>query len=189
VFHRLWQRLGIETIRLRTLELPLGRRPLSPPETQGGSTFPSPTNSLRSSKEVSGEPGWSQGHSFRSPGDQRYPRVYSRFSTLGSTTVPCTTTKSIWRSGPLTVSENEQPKRHRLLTIFLGLQSANLDAVKTLHNFSGNLYHLLFCHRFEIVLLVRFKDVFQRPAVRGRASLPEQLYPMLVDAKHKQDRH
>jgi hypothetical protein len=34
---------------------------------------------------------------------------YSRFSTLGSTTVPSgsTTTKYIWRIGPLTVSEND----------------------------------------------------------------------------------
>lgn len=63
--------------------------------------------------------------------------AHSRFSILGSTTVPLgrTTTNHIARRGPLDLlGETDQPERHRLRPQLLRLQCSDLDAVKRVMN-------------------------------------------------------
>jgi hypothetical protein len=89
--------------------------------------------------------------------------VYSRFSTLGSTTVPFggTTTKYIRGIGPLVASEKpHQPERHRLRAELLRFECPELDAVKGGHEVSA--ISATCC--LVTVLGTSFSSVWHQPA-------------------------
>jgi hypothetical protein len=58
----------------------------------------------------------------------------------------------------------------------LGLQCADLHAVKAGHKVGGDLSHFLFGHGLRAIGSIALKNILQCAAVLGRATIPEQLY-------------
>jgi hypothetical protein len=50
-----------------------------------------------------------------------------------------------------------------------------LDTIKSRHEICGDLCHFFFGHGLREILFIALENVFQRAAVLGRASIPEQL--------------
>jgi hypothetical protein len=102
------------------------------------------------------------------------PNAYSRFTTLGSTTVLSgnRTTKNIWRNGPFTASEKQT---NRLCPKLLRFECADLYVVKSRHKVGGDFGRLLFGYSVGGILFSNLKSVFKRPTILSRASVSKQL--------------
>jgi hypothetical protein len=53
-------------------------------------------------------------------------------------------------------------------------QCSDLDVIKSRHEIGGDLSRFLFCRGVGRILFTALKDVFQRAAILGRASVSEQ---------------
>jgi hypothetical protein len=73
------------------------------------------------------------------------------------------------------VREANEPKRDRRRAKFLSLKSADLYVIKSRHKVCGDLCHFLFGYGIGGILFTTVKDVLQRAAVLGRASVAKQL--------------
>jgi hypothetical protein len=115
---------------------------------------------------------------------------YSRFATLGTTTVPSgnRTTKNSCLNAPFTVSEKQisQNGTGCVLNSWC-FECADLYVVKGRHEIGCYLSSLLFDDGVRGILLPSFEDVLKCSAVLRRASVSEQLNRQGWERQHKQD--
>ena len=100
------------------------------------------------------------------------------FATWGSTTRPIRqqNDKKHLSQWPLDrVRKANEPKWDRRRSKFLSLQCADLYVVEGRHEVCGDLSRLLFRYGVWRILFTSLKDVFQRTAIFGRASVSKQL--------------
>jgi hypothetical protein len=75
------------------------------------------------------------------------------------------------------VRKANEPEWNRLRPKFLSLQRADLNTIKGRHKISSNFSRFLFGYGIGRILFTGLKDVFQRAAVLGCASVPETVQP------------
>src|ERR1700722_17291664 len=72
------------------------------------------------------------------------------------------------------VRKGNEPEWNRGRPKFLSLQRADLYVVKSRHKIGSDLSRFLFGYGVGRILFTGLKDVFERAAVLGRASIPKQ---------------
>src|SRR5580704_13215707 len=104
-------------------------------------------------------------------------RSYSRFATLGSTTVRQQNDEEQLAQWSFDrVRETNKPEGNGRCPKLLRFECADLDMVKGGHEVGSDLSRLFLGDSVGGILLPGLEDVLQCAAILGRATIPEQLH-------------